>query len=164
MSSGFDDSRTADFDLRENSFRKSFSACFRESIVPFISRNCAETSDSLSCIRRYSTARTDTATTKAVPVRNRQTDAATATTGIRMLTDLVRPWGTSRMVTGVRIRFRKIRARFIATSFKARGTLLAHPTEVQECLLPSPDGGTADTVGLGGKLQQAFPKGLQIRP
>jgi hypothetical protein len=34
-----------------------------------------------------------------------------------MLTDLVRLWGTSRMVTGVRILFRNIRARFIATSF-----------------------------------------------
>jgi len=138
VSPGSSDSSTADFDLRENSFRKSFSARFRESIVPFISRNCAETSDNRSCIRRYSTARTDTETTKTVPVRNRQIDAATATTGTRMLTALVLLWGTSRMVTGVKIRFRNIRTRFIATSFKMR-----RDTPLS----------TADTIGPGRCLQ-----------
>ena len=143
-SPGSVDSRTADFDLRENSFRKSFSACFRASIVPFISRNCAETSDNRSCIRWYSTARTDTETTKAVPVRNRQTDAATATTGTRMLTGVVRLWGTSRMVTGVRILFRNIRARCIVTSFQ-----------------DEPDGGKADTFRRGYACNRHSQKGLR---
>ena len=108
------DSRTAAFDFTPNSFLKSLSACLRESMTPFISRNWEERYASRASIRRYSRARTDTERTKDVPTRNRQTAARAAKTGIRILTGLVRPWGTIRMVTGVRSRLRRILDRFMA--------------------------------------------------
>jgi len=100
------------FDFTPNSFLKSLSACLKDCMVSFISRNCADRYESLSFIRWCSTARTDMATTREAPRRNRQTDAATARTGTRMLTALVRLWGTIRMVTGVRSRLRNILGRF----------------------------------------------------
>jgi hypothetical protein len=51
-------------------------------------------------------------TTTEAPRRHRQTDAATARTGTRMLTARVRLWGTIIMVTGVRSRFRNTLSRF----------------------------------------------------
>ena len=106
VSAGSADSRTAAFDFTPNSFLKSLSACLKECMVSFISRNCDERYESLSFIRWCSTARTDMATTTEAPRRNRQTDEAIARTGSRMLTGFVRLWGTSRIVTGVRSRLR----------------------------------------------------------
>src|SRR5512143_1031876 len=115
------DSRTEAFDFTPNNFRKSFSDCLKDCMVSFISRNCDERYASLSFIRSCSTARTDMATTTEAPRRHRQTDEAMATTGTRMLKDFVLLCGTSRMVTGVKSRFKNT-----VSTFKPVPSMMAH--------------------------------------